>query len=350
MRKFLAFLVTSSLVTGLAIVPANGLSVSGLSQKSKITKPSAPTVVSIVSSAPKKGKVNVTVTITLPASNGGSKITGSKVTAGGKTCAIKKSKTSCTLKSIKNGKKLTVTAKSKNKKGFGPASSRVSYAAGSGRYTNTPTPNPKSTYAVGDTGPGGGIVYYVNNAGFSCGASYSTTGSPTGGLCKYLEVAPSGWNGGTDPARVWAVTANQASDVSGIANDENTAYNNALGIGLGYKNSDLIVAQGNDTTTAAGIARAYTNNSKTDWYLPTTAELTLLCQWNRGITQNVTTDCRGGEINTGIGATRSGFLPAEYWSSSEFGGGTAWFEYFPEVFQAGNPKSNTYHVRPVRAF
>jgi hypothetical protein len=93
--------------------------------------------------------------------------------------------------------------------------------------TPTPTPSPTPTIAltcatggtcvVGDTGPGGGIVYYVDNAGFSCGASYSSTGSPTGGLCHHLEVAPSGWNADGDAGNlIWAVVAKQSTDVSGI--------------------------------------------------------------------------------------------------------------------------------------
>jgi len=224
--------------------------------------------------------------------------------------------------------------------------------------TPTPTPTPTPTYAVGDPGPGGGIIYYVDNVGFSCGESYSATGSPTGGLCKYLEVAPGGWNATAETAGlIWAVAANQAADVSGIANDvsgiENeidSVYNNALGIGLGYKNSDLIVAQGNDTTTAAGAARAYTNNAKTDWYLPTTAELNLLCQWNRGVPQDVEVACTGGIINTGTGASGSGFVDYAYWSSSEVGAEVAYFQSFIDGLQYDYYKDFADYVRPVRAF
>ena len=50
------------------------------------------------------------VNVTLPISDGGSKITGSKVAAGGKSCTIKKTKTSCTIKGIKSGKSLNVVA------------------------------------------------------------------------------------------------------------------------------------------------------------------------------------------------------------------------------------------------
>jgi hypothetical protein len=209
------------------------------------------------------------------------------------------------------------------------------------------------TCEVGDPGPGGGIIYYVNNAGFSCGSGFTETGSPTGGKCHYLEVAPSAWrpgDGSEEGGITWAVTDNQNVDVSGIANDS-FEYFSALGIGLGYKNSDLIVAQGNDTTTAAGAARAYTNNSKSDWYLPTTAELNLLCQWNHGVTQDVTSQCTGGTFNAGIGASASGLITGNYWSSSEEGSGSVWVQFFFNGTTSSPDKLvGMSEVRPVRAF
>jgi hypothetical protein len=205
---------------------------------------------------------------------------------------------------------------------------------------------------VGDIGPGGGIVYYVDNAGFNCGSGFTATGSPTGGKCKYLEVAPSGWDTGADPAKPWAVTDNQSADVSGIANDA-SAYNDALEIGLGYKNSVLIVAQNgvyNASTNnyAAGAARAYGGGSKNDWYLPTTAELNLLCQWGRNVTQVVETACTGGTLNTGTGA--NGGFSSYYWSSSENSADVAWIQTFFSGYQDGATKNGAFYVRPVRAF
>ena len=233
-----------------------------------------------------------------------------------------------------------------------PTPTVTAVAAASAPAAPAPTP----TYAVGDTGPGGGIVYYVDNAGFSCGASYTPTGSPTGGLCKYLEVAPSGWSGGgADPFIKWATgtstSGNAIADVTDITNDS-SPYNNASGIGLGYKNSVAIVNQGNDTTTAAGAARAYSGGSKSDWYLPTTAELNLLCQWNRGVTQDVTTQCTGSylNINTGTGATGSGFDREYYWSSSEKNSGNGWQTDFNDGFQDYDDKPDAQAVRPIRAF
>ena len=205
-------------------------------------------------------------------------------------------------------------------------------------------------YMVGATGPGGGIVYYVSASDFT------STGSACNTTCKYLEAAPSGWNSGADPQKPWATgtadSGNAILDVGGITND-NPEYNNALGVGLGYANSLAIVTQnGAGTTYAAGAARAYTGGSKTDWYLPTTAELNLLCQWNRGVAINVATVCTGGNLNSGTyGAGSAGFVADFYWSSSERNNDNAWLQFFGNGVQSVNFKGDaTRYVRPVRAF
>ena len=133
---------------------------------------------------------------------------------------------------------------------------------------------PAHIYAIGDTGPGGGIVYYYNAIGFTCGSAHTAT-------CHYLETAPSGWNTGADPTTLWAVTAYQSTGVSGIISDV-SANNASAAIGLGYLNSINIVTQGNGTTTAAGLARSYTGGGMSDWYLPDNAELNQLCKYSSG--------------------------------------------------------------------
>ena len=206
-----------------------------------------------------------------------------------------------------------------------------------------------ATYTVGSTGPCGGIVYYVDSAGFSCGPTLAL-------VCNYLEVARSGWStGGSDPTKLWAVTANQSSNVPGVVPQPASLLNVTSEIGLGYKNSVAIVTQGNDTSTAAGAARAYAGGGTTDWYLPTSAELNLLCQWNHGYTQSVTTECQSlgaasGTLNTGTGATTSGFMAGNYWSSSEYGAINAWHQGFSNGVQDYDWKSDPRYVRPVRAF
>ena len=205
--------------------------------------------------------------------------------------------------------------------------------------------------SVGDIGPGGGRIFFYSVSGFNCGATYTSTGSPTGGLCRYLESAPSGWNSGSDPTMMWAVAGNQTIDVPGITNDANPNLNISQ-VGLGYKNSLAIVAQnGAGATYAAGASRAYTGGSKNDWYLPTLAELNLLCQWNRGVTSDVTTACAGGTLNSGIGATGSGFVEAFYWTSSGHNTQYSWVQYLGGNNQGhGRKDFTTSPVRPIRAF
>lgn len=211
-----------------------------------------------------------------------------------------------------------------------------------------------AVYTVGQSGPGGGTIFYVDNAGFDCGSSFTSTGSPTGGKCKYLEVAPSLWAGGSaDPKRLWAVSAKQNTDIPEITDDVDGSPNLISSeIGLGYKNSLAIVAQGNDNTTAAFVARGYNGGSKSDWYLPTMVELNLLCQWVRGVAPSVTTLCTGGSINSATyGASSAGFAADGYWSSSEVESDSAWLQTFlnGNTFNYGW-KGQNHHVRPIRAF
>lgn len=128
MKKLQNFVLATSCVAALAVA-------STTQAQASINKPSAPIIVSIKSSATKNGFFNVTVKISLPKENGGTKITGSKITADGKSCLIVNLKTSCTIKGIANGKTFTVRAHSKNKKGFGTASPSVEYTAGHSAYT-----------------------------------------------------------------------------------------------------------------------------------------------------------------------------------------------------------------------
>ena len=195
---------------------------------------------------------------------------------------------------------------------------------------STPTCAQGGPCVIGDIGPGGGIVFYVAPTTF-------TQEQATIGMCrewcKYLEVAPSNWNGvDGDPAAPWAVTAFQTSDVAYILNN-NTENDNASEIGKGYVYSHKIVIQNGpyhpvNNSYAAGAARGYSFGSFNDWYLPTTAELNLLYLQRQSI----------------------GLLVGGYWSSSEGGASSAWAMSSVDRTQLNYQKSNTANVRPVRAF
>lgn len=201
-----------------------------------------------------------------------------------------------------------------------------------------------SPYSVGSSGTAGGTIFYVSATGFNCGPLFTSK-------CRYLEAAPKTWAGGVlDITKLWAVSGNQSSNISTIS-DDNSANNSSTTIGLGYKNSIAIVDQVNNTTTAAGAARAYLGGAMSDWYLATTAELNQMCKWARGVAwTSDATVCTGGTINTGQGA--EGFVSGYYWSSSEVDGIAATVQQFnSDVLRQGNTsKSNSNNVRPIRAF
>jgi len=158
------------------------------------------------------------------------------------------------------------------------------------------------TCVLGNTGPGGGIVFYVNEA--------NATGA------RYLEAAPNTWSGGgADPTLAWSgnTTTNVATQT---------------GIGTGSANTTAIIAQSATTGRAATAARAYTGGG-VSWFLPSKDELNEL-----------------HSQRTIVG----GFAAVDYWSSSQNGADNAWAQDFGSGFQSNVIKISTRFVRPVRAF
>jgi hypothetical protein len=107
-------------------------------------------------------------------------------------------------------------------------------------------------YAIGDTGPGGGIIFYVDTTGFTI--------TDTNELCHYLVAAPEDMAEGL----AW-----------GPFSYTNAIEGTEWGIGTGRKNTALILAWHTDTP-AAKACDEYENNNKTDWFLPSYNELNLL--------------------------------------------------------------------------
>ena len=169
---------------------------------------------------------------------------------------------------------------------------------------------------VGNTGPGGGIVFYVHASGtFACGATLAST-------CKYLEAAPtSGTNLWTDDGYSW----------SGITDAEIGADARGTAIGTGYKNTVAMVTQSSTARRAGTITRAYRGpNNLSDWYLPSKDELGKLYEWRN---------------------TVGGWNGSSYFSSSEYNTFYAWYQnFFTGVQGQSGGKSASVQVRPVRAF
>lgn len=161
---------------------------------------------------------------------------------------------------------------------------------------------------VGETGPGGGVVFY--DAG---------SVRPWG---RYLEAAPAGWNGTSgDPDTYWCDDDRDVPKAkSGI-------------IGVGRNNTLQIRAV--CYSGAANLANAYAGGGKTDWFLPSKDELNELY-----ILRNI----------VGGFERRPGGEDPYYWSSSQHSLDRAWYQHFDGYLQADGDKVFPLRVRPVRAF
>ena len=225
---------------------------------------------------------------------------------------------------------------------------------------------------VGNTGPGGGIVFYVANTTFT---QIGATDTMCTNNCKYLEAAPANWLVGTtgDPARTWATNVN---------NNQMTSVTSAtrVAIGSGYQNSLDIVAQAGNVaaSSAAVLAREYRGGTKTDWFLPAVQELDQLFAQRAlvgGFCDATFTACNA-VIPEGSDRTRAtGSYPHKnpprapvngdvsagvYWSSSQVDGQAfaAWDVKFYLTTpanglsgkQSGSGGWGPNYVRPVRAF
>ncbi|MFP3042720.1 InlB B-repeat-containing protein [Treponema primitia] len=114
------------------------------------------------------------------------------------------------------------------------------------------------TYSLGDTGPGGGKIIYIDPAGFIM----ADTGLPA----HYLEAAPV--NQGTELA--WASAAYVETDIPGTGADGEIGAE--AEIGKGRQNTALILAT--DAAAPAALAcKNYSGGGKTDWFLPSLDEL-----------------------------------------------------------------------------
>jgi hypothetical protein len=181
------------------------------------------------------------------------------------------------------------------------------------------------TYAVGDTGPGGGIVFY--DAG---------TAQPWG---RYLEAAPTDY-------RVNGMRARFGWGCDGI-----TPGKTATAIGTGYGNTARILSQGLSKCVSGGTAAEVANKYSThgdggsstsedavstddgwagQWFLPSKDELKLMYD-NR----------------IAIGGFSADYF---YWSSSEDDASIAWAQSFSNGSQRYSNKYSNNYVRPVRAF
>mgnify|MGYP001450524391 CR=1 FL=1 len=152
-------------------------------------------------------------------------------------------------------------------------------------------------FVLGDTGPAGGIVFYLTD----------NTGQ------HGLEAAPVDQSA----AAPWGCFGIPIPGANGTA------------VGTGAANTAAIVASCAEAGTAAKVADAYSLNGYDDWYLPSKDELNALYQAK---------------------ALVGGFADVYYWSSTEGDALGAWLQDFGSGGQGINGKDYTLRVRAVRAF
>ena len=154
-------------------------------------------------------------------------------------------------------------------------------------------------YAIGDSGPAGGIVFHVTNGGLN------------GLEAAPVDQATAPWNCfGTDVASVDNIA------IAGTPDSNSGAVNSPL----------IAVACGG----AAAVAAVYIwPNGQTDGFLPNKEELNLLYAQ-----RNV------------VGS----FASFVYWSSSEYNSNNVWYQVFANGVQFDVSKGSTLGVRAVRAF
>jgi hypothetical protein len=202
---------------------------------------------------------------------------------------------------------------------------------------------------IGDIGPGGGKIFYYLAAGFNCGASFTDTGSPTGGKCKYLEVAPVTWITPSDSRTVLLGNRADTVQISGVRLDASAVFD-AGDVGLGYKNSIAIRADSRAiANTGIRYVRDYNSGSLSDWYVPSATELNILVYWSKGLSPviNVRKSSNEAIIN---GDFNTSYY---YYSSSQTGANP--FSAHIQSFGSAGALTNQWsddgmRVRPIRAF
>jgi len=157
-------------------------------------------------------------------------------------------------------------------------------------------------YALRDTGPAGGLIFYVKAGGYSDG-------------WMYLEAAPSDQSTGAP----WGCVGIAISGADGEA------------VGTGEQNTIDIEVGCTTAGTAADICANLSLGGYSDWFLPSKDELNLMYENLKVF---------------GVG----GFV-FYYWSSSESDANFAWVQDFDNGVQYyNNTKLNPERVRAVRAF
>ena len=235
---------------------------------------------------------------------------GSYVDATGCTSATSSTSLLCTATSLTNATTYYFKVAAINSVGTG------AYSTASASIT--------PVYALGDTGPGGGLIFLIS-----------------GGLT--YEMAPKTWSGSSSddtPILKWC-------------NIENSNITGAVGTALGTGSANTTAMQSPACASGTAVsARAYLGGGLTDWFLPSKSELNAMCNYSRNPSSPAlpSVACSGSQ-NLTFSSSTYGFRESFYWGSSQNDAVGAWGLGFDGVASEYlTEKGTSLRIRPIRAF
>ena len=190
-------------------------------------------------------------------------------------------------------------------------------------------------YTIGETGPGGGIIFYVAPAGFTVEAS--PAGTPTANQwTAYTAHCLEAWHTNETNCEWGNVAISTETGISSWGNQSEKDAGLAASIGSGRRDTQIIVSHmNNNSITDTAAQRAITTKGGlSDWFLPSLGEL------------NEFYKLKGQEGIPQADIPQSGFL----WSSSQINSSSAWAQAFLDGSHSENHKSNVRTARAIRAF
>ena len=163
------------------------------------------------------------------------------------------------------------------------------------------------TYALGDIGPGGGLVFLIS-----------------GGLT--YEMARKDWGANETTGTQWC-------------SDWTNSVATGTAVGTGSANTTAMLTSASPfvacTSSAPNAVRTYAGGGFTDWFLPSQDELNEMWLYSQVV---------------GFNTATYGFASGFYWGSSQGNAVSAWIQDLGNGSQGVGGKASALRVRPVRAF